>query len=280
MEARIRVYLPKVDSLSGYRHTAFRLHKGWKNVRTDVLLDRLACAALIEHCDTLKTVQVTNILKSSSRTLRHILSSSPRLQVMITTDDRWYYQRRFPFLKAKDFVDMHHDSGILTPWASEASLKVLKTKITCIPRPDVTKLLDGRQCIGFPPESHIQNVKHLQQRVYERLARFKNLEELFLGHGTMVETRHGADYDKHREDYQYECLEMTLKSGLDQLKGLKNLQVLDVQRMEQRIGLKEVQWMTQNWPKLREIRGLYDDGNNLEAAEWLWKHFPMIKVEM
>ncbi|KAF8926592.1 hypothetical protein BGZ58_011062, partial [Dissophora ornata] len=153
---------------------------------------------------------------------------------MTTTDDRWYYQRQFPFLKAKDFVDMRHDSGILTPWAS---LKVLKTKITCIPRPDVTELLDGRQRIV-------------------------------------------ADYDNYHEDYQYECLEMTLESGLAQLKRLKNLGVLDVQMMAQRIGLKEVQWMTQNWPKLQVIQGLHDDGDNFKAAEWLWKHSPMITVKV
>ncbi|KAG0355624.1 hypothetical protein BGZ54_001066 [Gamsiella multidivaricata] len=285
MEARIRDYLPNVDSIvfkdkrnsQAIAPLLSACTRGWKNVRTDVSLDPLACAALIKHCDTLETVQVTNLLKSSSRTLRHILSSSPRLQVMTTTDDRWYYQRRFPFLKAQDFVDMRHDSGILTPWASETSLKVLKTKITCTPRPDVTELLDGRQRIGFPPGFHIQ---HVQQRVYERLARFINLEELILGHGTMVKARYGTHYDNYREDYQYECLEMTLESGLAQLKRLKNLRVLDVQMMAQRIGLKEVQWMTQNWPKLQVIQGLHDDGDNLKAAEWLWKHSPMITVEV
>lgn len=34
------------------------------------------------------------------------------------------------------------------------------------------------------------------------------------------------------EDYQYECLAMTLESGPDQIKDLKDLWVLDVQRME------------------------------------------------
>lgn len=87
-------------------------------------------------------------------------------------------------------------------------------------------------------------------------------------------------YGGEGEDYQYDCLEMTLESGLDQLKGLNNLRVLDVQRMEQRIGLKEVQWMSQYWPRLREIRGLCDDGDNLKAVEWLWKHSPMIKVKL
>ncbi|KAF9131845.1 hypothetical protein BGW39_001233 [Mortierella sp. 14UC] len=80
------------------------------------------------------------------------------------------------------------------------------------------------------------------------------------------------------EDYRYECLKMALESGLDQLKGLKNVRALDVQRMEQRVGIKEVEWMTQHWPRLNELRGLCDDGDNLEAIGWLWRHFPRIKV--
>ncbi|KAF9079418.1 hypothetical protein BGX23_004145, partial [Mortierella sp. AD031] len=137
---------------------------------------------------------------------------------------------------------------------------VFKIKITCIPRPDVTKLLDGRQRDDALKETRAQVGKQLQKRIYERLSRFINLEELCLGHGAKENRRLSHSDDAiDGEDYQYECLEMTLESGLDQLKGLKNLRVLDVRMMAQRIGLKEVQWMTQYWPRLREIRGLWDD---------------------
>ncbi|KAF9557889.1 hypothetical protein EC968_007403 [Mortierella alpina] len=70
---------------------------------------------------------------------------------------------------------------------------------------------------------------------------------------------------------------MTMQSGLDQLKALKNLQELDVEGMEQRIGVNEAQWMTMNWPKLRVIRGLFDRGSNLQATEWLRVHAPEVK---
>ncbi|KAF9312830.1 hypothetical protein BG003_005866, partial [Podila horticola] len=237
--------------------------------------------ALGKHCATLEELEVMSILAFSSKTLHRVLSSSPRLKALITIDDKWRLRRRIPFLEAKDFIDVHPLSNTLNPWASETSLKVLKTKITNIPRPDVSKVLDGGQRSIYLTETYAGEGKHIQRRVHERLARYTNLEELCLGHDTRANIYPHSFYDGgDGEDYQYECLEMTVESGLDQLKDLKNLRVLDVQRMEQRIGLKEVQWMTLHWPRLREIRGLYDNGDNLEAAEWLWKHFPMIKVKV
>ncbi|KAF9315928.1 hypothetical protein BG006_003670, partial [Podila minutissima] len=124
----------------------------------------------------------------------------PKLRILIMIDDKWHVQQQILYIKAKHFIDVHLQLGMLNPWASETSLNILKAKITHIPRPDVTK-------------------------------------------------------------------------------WLKNLQVLDVQMMAQWIGLKEVQWMTQNWLKLQVIPGLHTDGDNLKAAEWLWKHSPMITVE-
>jgi len=80
--------------------------------------------------------------------------------------------------------------------------------------------------------------------------------------------------------FQYECLEMTLDGGLDELKKLKNLRVLDVHWIDQRIGVMEFKWMIRHWPRLEVLQGLYDHGRNLEAARWLKKHSPTVKVEL
>ncbi|KAF9274314.1 hypothetical protein BGZ74_004428, partial [Mortierella antarctica] len=191
-------------------------------------------------------------------------------------DDKWHVRQRILYIKAKDFIDVHPQLGMQNPWASETNLKVLKAKITRIPRLDVTKHLSGRPRTDCLSEVCAGEGKRLQHRVYARFARFRNLEELCLGHDTFFNKYAGSDCITG-EDYQYECLKMTLESGLEQLKSLKSLQVLDVRRMAQRIGLREVQWMTQHWPKLRVIRGLHNEGDNLKAAEWLWKHFPTVK---
>ncbi|KAF9370507.1 hypothetical protein CPB97_002688 [Podila verticillata] len=113
---------------------------------------------------------------------------------------------------------------MLNPWASETSLKVLKAKITCIPRLDVTKALDGGLHTNTLKNISPCEGNHIQQRVYERLAKLTNLEELCLGHEMNAKKYpHPAHKVTTVEDYQYECLEMTLESGLDQLKGLTNL---------------------------------------------------------
>lgn len=69
----------------------------------------------------------------------------------------------------------------------------------------------------------------------------------------------------------YQCLEfssesglgllsgLTLESGLALLSGLKELRVLDVRKTAHNIGVEELEWMHQNWPKLERIRGLESD---------------------
>ncbi|KAF9324139.1 hypothetical protein BG006_000825 [Podila minutissima] len=289
LAARIRTYLPKVNSIvfkdKMVRKAVTPLISacmgGWKTVRTQATLDRMSCKALVKHCGTLEVLEVKAILTFSSSTLQCVLSSSPGLKVLITIDDKWRRRRRIPYLEAKDFIDIHPLSNTLNPWASEKALKVLKTKITYIPRPDVSKYLGGGQRFDALTETYAGEGRHLQRRVLERLARFTNLEELCLGHDTMANIYPESLYEGGtNEDYQYDCLEMTLESGMSQLRNLKNLRVLDVRRMAQRIGIKEVQWMTRHWSKLQVIRGLHDDGDNLKAAEWLWKHSPMITVEV
>jgi hypothetical protein len=61
--------------------------------------------------------------------------------------------------------------------------------------------------------------------------------KLCLGHGSK-ENKHQSPSDDaiDGEYYRYGCYKVTLERGLDQLKGLKNVRVLAVQRKAQRIG--------------------------------------------
>lgn len=113
--------------------------------------------------------------------------------------------------------------------------------------------------------------QEIQRRVYERLARLTRLERLELGHEDWNLTRgrrQADDQDEAKrlgdEDYQYNCLDMTLWSGLGVLKGLKNLRELSVVRMTTRIGVEGVRWMRQTWPRLLMIRGLNIEGEKEE----------------
>lgn len=289
MVSRIRDYLPKLNSivLEDMPHQAILpllsdCRESLKYIQTDVPLTQDSSAAVAKHCPSLEELHVTQICRDSSKTLHYILLSSPKLRVLVTSHDdlSWRFRGFIPFIVAKDFIDEDPHLGSLNSWACEQSLRVLKTKVVGIPRPDVPRYQRRHRI------SHVEapacEGKRLQHRVYERLSRFTNLEELCLGHDALTSdhTTHSSDGEKEGSDFQYECLDMTLESGLDQLKKLKNLKVLDVQWMEQCIGVKEVEWMTLHWPQLREIRGLFDSGCNFKATEWLRKNAPMVKVKV
>ncbi|KAF9087680.1 hypothetical protein BGX23_007949 [Mortierella sp. AD031] len=82
--------------------------------------------------------------------------------------------------------------------------------------------------------------------LYNRIASLTNLRELCLV-GVQGKTEFMDPTER---------LRLTLAEGLDRWKGLKNLEVLDVEYLEHRIGRLELEWMVAQWPRLREIRGL------------------------
>lgn len=51
----------------------------------------------------------------------------------------------------------------------------------------------------------------------------------------------------------------SLASGLGKLSGLKELKVFGFEGSNHRIGTLELDWMVENWPKLRMLRGLEED---------------------
>lgn len=70
---------------------------------------------------------------------------------------------------------------------------------------------------------------------------------------------------------QTTCLELSLASGPGELAGLKDLETLDVSQLAHRIGMAEVQWMVENWPKLKSIPGLEYTDHSHEAALQRWR---------
>jgi hypothetical protein len=66
--------------------------------------------------------------------------------------------------------------------------------------------------------------------------------------------------------------------GLDKLSGLTKLEELDVTGMRTRIGVEEVQWMAEHWPRLRAINGLRNRENE-EALRWLRASRPDIELK-
>ncbi|OAQ27711.1 hypothetical protein K457DRAFT_20711 [Linnemannia elongata AG-77] len=115
-----------------------------------------------------------------------------------------------------------------------------------------------------PEEAHAGQSHDFHRRIYERLPRFINLEQLELGndegflssaslYSVSTNTDHDGDYN-HGEsrfhDYQISSLDMSLASGLEAWEGLKKVKVVSCMRMLMEIRMEEVQWMVKAWPRL------------------------------
>ncbi|KAG0222293.1 hypothetical protein BGW42_006738 [Actinomortierella wolfii] len=204
--------------------------------------------ALKEHYSTLEVFRV-QVPAFSSKEIQELLCSAPRLQEFnILPESRsWSLDEFMPSLNAHDIVQ--------SSWVC-LSLKIFGCPITGVPRP-------------ISKKGGIE----LQRQIYSQLARLKYLQELRLGISYDASDGWSSRrYDKNY-DRQYDCLAMSLKSGLDLLSGLKELRVADLDDMNVGIdGENEQKWIAQHWPRVQVYTSDYcaesdDDSQMSESSD-------------
>ncbi|KAK3810869.1 MAG: hypothetical protein J3Q66DRAFT_350406 [Benniella sp.] len=243
--------------------------KGWKVVRLQNMggFKSASMEALLKHSSTLERLVIEGCDGPTSHDLIQVLTRCSRLQSFVDTDEESYSDCHFPRIHATLFIDRGPINGSLKPWACEDSLKELKIRITGIPRPDLKE-----KCIF--EEKYPGQGRDIQSQVYDRLARLVNLETLWLGDQRWEDGNHDHD---DMED-QFDSLEMSLESGLHRLSGLEKLEELSLVGMAFNVGIKEVQWMIEQWPRLRVV---YEDVRvnsfMLDVRAWLENH-PRIEL--
>ncbi|KAI8355996.1 hypothetical protein B0O80DRAFT_448477 [Mortierella sp. GBAus27b] len=247
-------------------------NNGWRELKVSDNMEfgRSALKALTLHFLTLQELIVDGCHGFTGENLVQVLSSCPNLRSLVAIDDRKYSRVVvFTHIEYNVFIDQDLNTGTLRTWSCEASLKVLKVMIGGIPRPDI-------QYADIEETYHGQG-REIQEVVYERLARLTNLETLWLGHDPVMSD--DIQYYHHIR-FQYDCLAMSLDSGLDKLSRLKALTELSVTHMKKNTKIKDIQWMVENWPRLGVIYGLvreiYED--DTYAIRWLEDHFPKITL--
>ncbi|KAF9350436.1 hypothetical protein BGX34_001223 [Mortierella sp. NVP85] len=246
------------DLVSSTRHA-------WKELtlRHVIPLKGSTKEAVMKQCYQVESLVLFGRCGFTDKEVVQILSRNPTLHTLAIMENESSWNNRNLTLDARAFADVDPITGGIQPWACESSLKVFKAKITGIPRPDLQRngILQEKYPEKYPGEG-----RDMQSRVYDRLARLTHLEELCLA----------PEYEPWN---QFECLEMSLESGLHKLAGLKRLKELKVLSIRTRIGVKEVQWMVEQWPELRAIYGLLEEHSDKEAAEWLRQYHPEIRTE-
>lgn len=133
----------------------------------------------------------------------------------------------------------------------------LNIHIGGIPRPDIKCNEAGTpvKAASEPIDSCTVEESHaLQRKVYRQLGQLHLLEELYLGYASSLTLNETTGYETNKA--QRNCLEMTLESGLDELRELKCLRELAVAFMAHRIEAPELDWMQKNWPDFHTILGV------------------------
>ncbi|KAF9327816.1 hypothetical protein BG006_008925 [Podila minutissima] len=220
---------------------------GWKYLRLDNPdgFGPLATRAVMRHAHSLEQLLVPDCGGFHSRDLQRFLTYAPNLWNFEGTTSNEY--NRMPIdvrLSAQDLID--------SKWACQR-LQRLVLVIDQIPRPLIRCRYDGRPFTDEFLPAHLRPghpyVTVAESRALQREPKF------------ILDMEDYQDFDglTHRyvaRGYQYECLELTLESGLDLLAGLTSLRVLNVTRMAHRIGINELEWMNVHWPNLKTIAGL------------------------
>ncbi|KAG0266111.1 hypothetical protein DFQ27_000158 [Actinomortierella ambigua] len=139
-------------------------------------------------------------------------------------------------------------------WATR-SLEVLDMAIA-VPRANGDAPSDGAVA---------QELCAIQRQVLRRIGQQKRLVRLILGRQVPQMLAH-----------QHNCLEMTLESGLDELAGLNDLEMLDIRFLNHRVGVPELEWMAENLPKLRQLHGMDNCVRppGPEVLQWLQTNRP------
>ncbi|KAG0246480.1 hypothetical protein B0O80DRAFT_454130 [Mortierella sp. GBAus27b] len=201
---------------------------------------------LMKHCPTLEKLEIHKCHGFTINDAVQVLATSPNLCTLIDLDST-----EWDCVDLQVFVNADPETHSLVPWACESSLKELRITIPSILGPGVAKAM----------KKYSGQRLEIQGRVYDRIARLQNLETLWLG-------------CPGRKD----CLEMSLDSGLDKLSGLKKLQVLNVSNLVAKIDVQEIQWMTEQWPRLHTVHGVTGRCFRKDGLEWMQKNHPWIPL--
>ncbi|KAF9353541.1 hypothetical protein BGX26_008688 [Mortierella sp. AD094] len=210
------------------------------------LVGPLTAAAIVDNCERLEAL---DIMDSGARGL-----SGSHLQAVLSKATRLRSLQAHWVLDADKITAL----DILSSEWVTTSLEHMDLKID-VPRADE----------ALSDSAAIQSSRSIQRQVLRRLGQQKNFRKLVIG-GMATTPATG------RFGHQRNCLEMTLESGLDELVDLKDLELLDIHHMDHRVGVPELEWMTENLPKLRQLIGMLDTLRPPlpGVREWLRTHQP------
>ncbi|KAG0057068.1 hypothetical protein BGZ83_001917 [Gryganskiella cystojenkinii] len=109
-----------------------------------------------------------------------------------------------------------------------------------------------------------------QREVMEQLARFTKLRVLILSF-KKPNLLYGNEYD-HGHFADRSTLELSLGTGLDLLVTLQELEIFGFNEMDHHLGLQELSWISDHWPKIKSVDG------TIRTSFGLWVRPPVPEI--
>ncbi|KAF9117975.1 hypothetical protein BGW39_001607 [Mortierella sp. 14UC] len=216
---------------------------------------------LLKHASTLEFVRLDGAPSFDSKSIHRLLCSAPNLKELYLLGEYRHRTKTDGRLDVRDTVRHEGGDGLDENEDEDANemrekdwvctrLEVFGCEIGDIPRPDIIRSILGRPSTNITVEGTRQESIHLQRKLYARLGQLTRLRQLTLGGPRLFQRATRREMDVIR---LYDCLAMTLESGLDLLKDLKELRIVELDDMEVYLGPGELAWMKTNWPKLKTL---------------------------
>ncbi|KAF9120417.1 hypothetical protein BGW39_011390 [Mortierella sp. 14UC] len=202
---------------------------------------KVAVDAVVAHAATLEVLRIEgkHVGGGFNGSIDRLMRSLPNLKELNFATNRLEF--------GTGGMDATRISKSTSGWVCN-NLEVLGFQIYKVPRPDITRTIADCPASDYTILGTTEESLSLQRQVYSKLGKLTKLRELRLGYkGRLPSFNHG----RIKRDYvrQFDCLAMTLESGLDLLKDLKELRVVELYHME--VGINndaEKEWVARNWP--------------------------------
>lgn len=231
---------------------------GWKSLGLGKVsqIGPLSVNQILKSAPTLRNLWVDGTTSFTSQCVQTLLISAPHLTRLCALDEREGAYGYEISRRAEDLVS--------SEWACCESLEILALEIRGVPRPEHRVRTNGRPFSQEERDTMSKDYPRIRQdMIYERLGQLKNLRVLVLGHDEVMDGSNFGLYYKDKDSegefanakyiqvgYQYDCLDMSLVSGLDKLRDLKELRRVGLKRMAVHFyNAEEQTWARKVWPK-------------------------------
>ncbi|KAF9963929.1 hypothetical protein BGZ65_005654 [Modicella reniformis] len=216
--------------------------------------------------ETLETIHIGQPLSVAGSDIHLILTTCPKLKRFVCMHNRVVW----PLVRPGDTPDAFPRQEAITNNGNNGGAAM--ENWICLELEELKLMFrDGRRARVDEPVLQEGPTIMAIRYAYQQVGRLTRLKDLVIGWRTTKAFANCANLD------------MSLKSGLGYMSDLKAMRMIDINHIyEVKLGMEEVQWMVENWPSLREIRGLEYQIDNVkedECIEWLRTTRPDIIIQ-